>query len=164
MACSSTCLRMSFRALFTMRGMVHESSLRIRHTGRTQRTHWQSWGPRDFLDMNSSLSSLRSLCAQQVFPWFQGTKDLWGGPPKNPQQSCRTASRFWVLCIPRTTPNKCWHEPWMQHFRDEIHIADVVSTLSVRENRLIFPVNRTKDSVGLCLLERSDRGERKMWK
>jgi hypothetical protein len=49
----------------------------------------------------------------------------------------------------------------MQHFRDEIHIVDVVSTLSVRENRLIFPVNRTEDLVGFCLLERSDRGEQK---
>jgi hypothetical protein len=49
----------------------------------------------------------------------------------------------------------------MQHFRDEIHIVDVVSTLTVRENRLIFAAQRTEDSVGLCLLERSDRGEQK---
>lgn len=32
-------------------------------------------------------------------------------------------------------------------------------TLNVREYRLLSAVQRIEDSVGLCLLERSDRGE-----
>lgn len=40
-----------------------------------------------------------------------------------------------------------------------MHIVDFVSTLIVCENRWISAAHRTEDSVGLCLLERSDRGE-----
>jgi hypothetical protein len=41
------------------------------------------------------------------------------------------------------------------------HIVDFVSTLTVCENRWIPTAQRTEDSVGLCLLDRSDRFEQK---